>query len=152
MRTIAFILSITVAGCATQTEHPVTPSNDAHAREQRRDAGWVSVGIGSIAGVVALGTGYVMLHDQSVRSSACTNKQCTQEGLDANSQLKSIQDWNTGAWIVAAVGLGLGAFLVITNSPESDDKQDEKQKNKGQTSIGVMPNGSGATLGIGRSF
>lgn len=147
---LSLVLAGMLAGCAAPQPTPVTPSNDNHASAQRRDAGWVSIGIGSAAAAVALGTGYVMLHDKSVRSSACNaQNQCTQEGLDANSQIQSMQNWNTAAWIVALVGGGVGAFLVLTNPAES---KDEKAPPKGQTTVGVTPNGSGMTLGLGRSF
>jgi hypothetical protein len=113
----------------------------------------VSVAVGGAAGVVALGTGYVMLHDRSVRSSGCpTQGTCTQEAVDANSQLRSIQDWNTGAWVLTAVGIGVGAFLVITHPPREHDKHEPQPpadkgpagppaEQPGTTAIGVTPNG-----------
>jgi uncharacterized membrane protein len=149
MRTTIAILLLAsmLAGCAEQPT-PRTPSNDVHNDQKWRDAGWVSVAVGSAAGVVALGTGYVMLHDQSVRDSNCSNNACNQQGLDASSQLTSLVAWITGAWIVTAVGLGVGAFLVITHPPREHDKNEPQppadkgpREQPGTTAVGVTPNG-----------
>src|SRR5579872_3489065 len=47
------------------------------SRHHGRALGWISIGIGSAAGVVALGTSYYMLQDHSNRDSNCTNKVCS---------------------------------------------------------------------------
>jgi hypothetical protein len=112
-------------------------STDDEARERRsrrsaRDLAWVSLGIGATAAVVAGVTGVMMLHYQGQRSSDCDgNKVCSTDGLNANTQLSQIGPWNAAAFGVAAVGLGLGAYLMLTN--KADDGA--------HTALGVTPGG-----------
>ncbi len=151
------------AGCATQAAPPQTsgtnvemppPSakaveadkktNDAASNDNTRNTGWVVLAAGAGAGIVALGTSFVMLYDMGVRSSECNaDKQCTTRGTDANSQISSLAGWNLGAWIVAAVGIGAGAFLVLTHPKETE---------KGTTAVGVTQTGSGLGLGFRSTF
>ncbi|HEY8040388.1 MAG TPA: hypothetical protein VIF15_11370 [Polyangiaceae bacterium] len=103
-----------------------------HGRQHARTLGWISLAVGSEAAVVAVATSFVMLHDQSQRDSNCdAHKVCSQPGFDANSNLAVMGGWNAGAWVVAAVGLGVGAYLLLTNP--ADDTH--------QTAIGVSPGG-----------
>lgn len=162
MATLA-VLAATLAGCATQAAPPQTPGSNTEAvapspqakaadkkmddeasNENARNLGWISIAVGAGAGAIALGTSGVMLYDMSVRSSDCNaQKQCGTRGTDANSQIASLAGWNLGAWIVAAVGLGAGAFLVITHPKETQ---------KGTTAVGVTPNGSGLSFGVRSTF
>ena len=106
--------------------------------------GWVFIAIGAEAATVALVTSGLLLHDKGVRSSECDGqKVCSSDGLDANNRIKSLAGWNAGAYALAAVGLGVGAFLVLTN-PASDGAT--------RTAIGVGPNGSGVGLDLRRTF
>ncbi len=108
-----------------------------------REYGWISVGVGATAALVGLGTSYVMLHNKSVRDDNCdAQKVCSQAGFDANSQMNAISGVNTGAWVVAAAGLGLGAILVLSNPPD----------HRGQTVVGVAPSTSGAAVTLRSSF
>jgi hypothetical protein len=111
-------------------------------RDMARTYGWIAVGIGSLAGIVAVYTSIEMLHDKSVRDSGCNAaKACTTDGLNANADLAGASAWNIGSWVVAAAGLGAGAFLVLSNPSE------EKK-----TQVGVAPNGSGASLTLRSRF
>ena len=104
-------------------------------RQMARMWGWISIGIGGSAALVALGTSIVMLHDKSVRDDNCdASKGCTTAGLSANNELGQMVGWNIGAWAVAAVGLGVGAFLVLTNP---SDKEMGTQVGVGQTGSGT---------------
>ena len=108
-----------------------------------RTAGWITLAIGAQAAAFALGTSGILLYANGVRSSQCSDqKVCSQEGVDANSRIKSLSGWNAGAWAVAAVGLGVGAYLLISNPPDSDKR----------TAIGVGPNGSGVGLNLRSIF
>lgn len=130
---VAIALATLGTGCtAKNSPAPNTPGSTALARTY----GWTSVSLGAMAGAVALGTSAMMLHQNSVRSSNCdAQKECTQAGLNANSQLSALSGWNTGAWLFAAAGLGIGAFLLISNPP---DKGYE-----GSTAITIGPGGAG---------
>jgi hypothetical protein len=112
-------------------------------RDLARMGGWVSVSAGSLAAIVALFTSYAMLHDKSVRDSNCdATKACSSAGLSANMDLAALSGWNIGSWAVAAVGLGVGAFLVVTNPSAPDEG----------TRVGIAPTGSGAGLTVRSAF
>lgn len=117
---------------------------DEERHYNRRVAGWASLAIGSVGLAVALTTSYIMLHDQSVRSSDCPNKVCGSDGFSANTELQTLTVPNVGAWVVAAVGLGVGAFLVLSNPAP--------KKDSGSFAIGVTPNRSGMGLNLQRTF
>ncbi len=100
-------------------------------------------GVGAPAGLVAIGTSIAMLVDNSTRNSNCSAaKVCSAAGFTANSDLATLGGWNAAAWGVAAVGLGLGAYLVLTH--HADRATD--------TQVGVAPNGSGANFTLRTSF
>jgi hypothetical protein len=117
-------------------------ADERHSRHGARRLGWIFVGAGAVAGVVALGTSYYMLTDKSTRDSDCSGMVCSTAGLTANGQLRDLGPWNMAAWVIAAAGLGAGAFLLLTNPADSSQ----------QTAVGVTPNGSGAGLTLRRSF
>jgi hypothetical protein len=108
--------------------------DERDARQGRRMAGWISLGIGGSAALIALGTSIVMLRDKSNRDSGCdANKVCTAAGFTANNELGQLVGWNIGAFAVAAVGLGVGAFLILTNPSDREMG----------TQVGIAPTGSG---------
>jgi hypothetical protein len=86
----------------------------------RRTAGFVAGG----GGVVLLGVGTFFgiraLGFKSDRDRDCEPSGCSQAGLDAHA------DARTNAWIstvtmgAGAVGLGLGAFLLLTSTSRGD--------------------------------
>jgi hypothetical protein len=117
--------------------------DERDARQGRRMAGWISIGIGSSAALIALGTSIVMLHDKSVRDSDCdANKVCSPSGLTANNELGQMAGWNVGAFAVAAVGLGVGAFLILTNPSDREMG----------TQVGIAPTGSGTGFVLRSTF
>ena len=85
----------------------------------------------------------MILHDKSVRDANCnTEKICSPSGLDANQDIGLLEGWNAGAWIVAAAGLGIGAYLVLTEPADGGRS----------AAIAVGPIGSGTGLGLRSSF
>ncbi len=119
------------------------PASEHHDRQMNRALGWVAVSIGSVAGVVALGTSYLMLQAQSDRNGGCDAQHtCTQAGLDANARLGQLAGWNAGAWIVAAAGIGTGVFLLLTNPSDAALG----------TQVGLAPSGSGMGVALRRGF
>jgi hypothetical protein len=118
-------------------------TNERLEHDRARTYGWIAVGIGSVAGVVAIYTSIQMLNDKSIRDAHCNAaKACDADGFNANTDLAGASGWNIGSWVVAAAGLGAGAFLVLTNPSE---------KQKG-TQVGVAPSGSGASLTLRGAF
>lgn len=132
----------TPAATPTATAEPARPPPG-----MGRTAGWIFVAVGAEAATVALVTSVMILHDNSVRSSECNaQKACSVDGVDANNRIRSLVTWNAGAWAVAAVGLGAGAYLVLSNPRPADHAGGT------QTAIGVAPNGSGVGLDLRSSF
>jgi hypothetical protein len=122
------------AGPAGGKNQKSETADEREARQERRMAGWISLGIGGSAALIALGTSIVMLNDKSARDSNCDASQvCSPAGLAANNELGQMVGWNIGAFAVAAVGLGVGAFLVLTNPSDREMG----------TQVGVAPTGSG---------
>lgn len=141
--------SASAAPPAAQTPAPGTaPSPDvaAHDREDRqlgRTWGWAAVSIGASAGLLAIGTSVLMLEDNSTRNSNCdAQKVCNSSGLTANAQMQDLSPWNAGMWVVGIVGLGIGAYLLITHPTD---------RAMG-TQVGVAPNGSGGSFLLRGSF
>jgi hypothetical protein len=118
-------------GDAQKEQKREEQTSDRASRRTNRTLGWIAVAVGAEALVAALVTSAVMLHENDVRNSNCSNKVCTPLGLDANTQLQQLGPWNTAAYIVGAVGLGAGAFLLLTNPAEKE----------GRTEVGVAPGG-----------
>jgi hypothetical protein len=87
------------------------------AKPRSRTLGWVIGGIG-LAGVgTAAATGFLLVDKKSKVEAACPNKLCTsQDGVDQAASAKTLLVVNTTAWIVGAVGLGIGAYLVLSPS------------------------------------
>ncbi len=95
----------------------------------------------------------MMLHENSVRSSDCNaQKICSSAGADANNKIDAMAPFNAGSWIVAAAGLGVGAYLVLTNPPKSDASSTAPAPSPPTASIGVGPNGSGMGLNFRSLF
>ncbi len=115
---------------------------ERRGRHLARSVGYVSLGVGAVAGAVAIGTSVLMLGDKSDRDANCTDKVCNAEGVTANSRLADLGGWNAGAWAVAVLGAGAGAFLLLTNPADPE---------RG-TAVGVSPTGSGAGLTLRSSF
>ncbi len=131
---------------STQKDPPPTLDRPGAGNATARGMGWFSVAVGTLGAGVALTTSLLYLHKKSERDDDCNAaKVCSQDGLNANSQLPALGGWNVGAFAVAAVGLGVGAFLVITNP--AGGTGGEKQ-----TAIGVAPTGSGAGLNLRSTF
>jgi hypothetical protein len=101
---------------------PIDPhANDSRAqltaKPRPRTLGWVVGGIG-VAGVGAAAvSGLMLVNQRSKVETLCPDKSCTtQEGVDAAAMGKTLLVVNTAGWIVGAVGLGLGAYLVLSPS------------------------------------
>jgi hypothetical protein len=132
--------------CASRSRPPESAASASESSSHGHTArtfGWVSVGLGAEAAVAAVATSVIMLHDKSVRDSNCNaDKVCSPAGLDANQDIGLLSGWNAAAWILTAAGLGIGGYLVWTDSDDGEKR----------TTITVSPIGSGAGLGVRSSF
>jgi hypothetical protein len=125
----------------TRTEHD-QPNSEHESRQMNRALGWVLIGVGAEGAILATVTSFMMLHQNSVRSDSCADKVCSAAGITANGTLHSLAPWNAAAWGVAAVGTGVGLFLLLTNP--SDKAL--------HTEVGVAPTGSGSGLLLRGAF
>jgi hypothetical protein len=139
---------VAYAASETQPVPEPTPAttkvpNDARGDEAMpRALGWFSVGLGVSSAIVAVGTSIMMVSEASTRGNDCSGKLCSSAGITANNQLQGLAGWNAASYVVAAAGIGIGAYLLITN-PANAEKQ---------TAIGVAPTSSGAGLVLRSTF
>jgi hypothetical protein len=84
-----------------------------------RTLGFVVGGIG-VAGVgAAVASGLMLVNTRKTVETNCTaDKVCTAQGIDAASTGKKLLVVNTVGWVVGALGLGFGAYFVLS-SPKS---------------------------------
>jgi hypothetical protein len=145
---VAICMATTVgaAGCAARGRPPQDPSDSPRSRstsDSTRTYGWVVLGAGGSATILAVGTSILMLHDKGVRDSNCNaDKVCALAGFNANEDLKYTAGWNAGAWIAAAAGLGVGSVLILSTTDGAGRRSD----------VAVKPVGSGVGLGVGSTF
>jgi hypothetical protein len=83
-----------------------------------RTAGWIMGGIGvaglavgSVAGILTLG------HKSTVDDNCDANKVCNPTGYDAAQSGKTLGLITTTGLVVGAVGLGLGAYFLLSSGP-----------------------------------
>ena len=86
-----------------------------------RTIGWIALGTGAAGFAVAGITGLMLLGQRSTVQSHCdiAKRECDQEGLDAASSGSTLLPINAVAWIIGAVGVGIGGVLLLTSSSSS---------------------------------
>jgi hypothetical protein len=127
---------------AAETSPEQEPKNDHASRQMNRVWGWVALSVGAEGALLATITSFMMLHESSVRNGDCSDKVCSLDGITANTKLGDLAGWNVAGWAVAVVGVGTGAFLLLTNPSD---------KALG-TQVGVGPTASGSGLLLRGSF
>ncbi|MEO7109850.1 MAG: hypothetical protein ABI183_05390 [Polyangiaceae bacterium] len=148
----------TSAGASTTTAENQPASETGNSNKTTRYAGWIVFAVGAQSAVIAAATSILMLHYDSVRSDDCNaQKVCSADGLQANTKLGEAGGFNAASWIVAAAGLGVGTYLVLTNPPSSDGSAKSSSKPAPSppppsAAIGVGPNGSGMGLNFRSQF
>jgi hypothetical protein len=143
-------------GIAEEQADPGTPAKNAvgaddtdesraerHSRQTRRTLGWIGIAIGVEAAAVAVATSFMLLHEKNVLDDNCdAQKACSAPGLNSKAVIQETVPWNTTSWIVAAVGLGGGTILLLTNQTDSGKT----------TAVTVSPTLAGASFGVRSSF
>lgn len=82
---------------------------------RRKTLGWILAGVGAGSGVAAVVTSVLLIHDKNVVDSNCPNKACVnQTGLDAATSGKTLAVVNAVTFAGAALGLGFGAYFVLS--------------------------------------
>ena len=94
----------------------------------RRTLGFVFGGIGLAGLAAATVTGIMLLDDKSTADERCkpscvtSTGEIDQEGVDAVQRGKTLLPINAIAWGVGIVGLGAGAFFVLTSGKKTPPK------------------------------
>jgi hypothetical protein len=105
-------LAVTVPPLEVSKARVITVTRESSS--PRRTAGYIVGGVG-IAGVVAATvTGIMILGDRATARQEC-NPKCTQDGVDAVSEGKTLSTINAVAWGVSALGVGVGAYLILSS-------------------------------------
>jgi hypothetical protein len=173
--TCAFLSATLVIGCADNTPPPQTaadtsanansnvspdaslsspkeakaPSEHGDSNKTVRYAGWIVVAVGAQAAIFAVATSFLMLHENSERSSDCNaQKICTADGIDANTKLGETSAFNAVSWVVAAAGIGVGTYLVLTNPPSADGSKPSSASSKPSPSAAIGVGSTGAGMGL----
>jgi len=108
-----------------------------------RAYGWIGIAIGAEAAIAAAATSAAVLDYKSTRDSGCNaQKVCSADGLSANSQIGSLVGVNAAAWVLAAAGLGVGSYLLLTHPLDKER----------HTSITLAPSGTTAGVGLSGTF
>jgi hypothetical protein len=89
----------------------------AGAGTRSRTLGWVVGGVGVVGIGVGAATSVILSGKKSTVETECPNNVCTPAGLDAANSGKSLLVVNAVAWAVGAVGLGVGAYLLLAPGP-----------------------------------
>ncbi|MFO0659473.1 MAG: tetratricopeptide repeat protein [Polyangiaceae bacterium] len=109
----------------------------------RRPIGFVVGGVG-LASLVGAGiTGAVLMGNRATVQDHCNSstKQCDAQGIDASKTGKTLAPVNAALWGVGLVGVGLGAYLVITGGPSGPS-----------TAVGANAIPGGASVGVTGRF
>jgi len=153
-RWLAVSLVLASGGCAARPAGPPgspqgeTAAAPADAENESdptvaRGFGWLGIAVGAEGAIAATATSIAILDYKSTRDSGCNaQKVCSADGLNANGQIASLVGWNAGSWVVAAAGLGIGSYLLLTHPLEKTRP----------LAITLAPSGTTAGLGLGGSF
>jgi hypothetical protein len=78
--------------------------------------GWALIGAGALGLGTAMASGFLVSDKRSTVQDDCPGNVCrTTAGLDAAAAGRTLLVVNSVAWIVGAVGLGAGAYLVLAD-------------------------------------
>ncbi|HVR21343.1 MAG TPA: hypothetical protein VMS65_16635 [Polyangiaceae bacterium] len=80
----------------------------------QRTLGWVVGGVGLAGLTVSLVTGMMVLDKKSTVDDECTDDVCSSKGDEAASSGRTLSTVSTAAFVVGAVGLGVGTYLLLS--------------------------------------
>ncbi len=84
-----------------------------------RTLGWILGGVGVVGVGTAVATGLMLVNTKKTVSDNCTaDKACNPQGVDAAATGRKLLIANTAGWAVGALGLGFGAYFVLS-APKS---------------------------------
>jgi tetratricopeptide (TPR) repeat protein len=95
-------------------------ASGAEIRARSRNLGWVLGGVGVLGLGTAVLTSVLLANAKSLVEADCPNKMCrTSAGVEAAGSGETLLVVNGAAWIVGGLGLGVGAYLILTNGTPS---------------------------------
>jgi hypothetical protein len=97
-------------GPALQDERPAS---------SQRTAGWVSVGLGAAGVAVGSASGLVAWSKKGDLEAECPNRTCPPNAWSDNATYDRWRKVSTVGFAVGSVALGLGTFLLLTDSSKS---------------------------------
>jgi hypothetical protein len=111
------------ASGAAMAATPASADGERAARKKdTRTIGWIiggvgvaGLGVGAVAGGLALGK-------KSITDKECNSatQVCTQKGKDAASAGRTLALVSTVGWIAGALGVGAGAYFILTSGPHGE--------------------------------
>lgn len=104
--------------------------------------GYVLGGVGVLGVGAGVVTGLMVADRQQTVDDNCSGSRCSQAGLDAASEGRTLLIANAVAWAVGVVGLGAGAYLVLSHDGSGAPTQ----------RVGVASLPGGAALSLSGSF
>jgi len=129
------------AGAANTT----APGQESSSGFGRKQLGFVIGGVGVVGLGVGLTTGLMALGKKSTTDSQCVDalQRCSPEGHDAASAGRTLAAVSTVGWIVGALGVGAGAYLILSSGSD---------KGGSSTALETRVVPGGAALAIRRRF
>lgn len=92
---------------------------DERPASSQRTAGWVSVGLGAAGIAVGSASGLVAWSKKSDLENQCPNRTCPPNAWSDNATYDRWRKVSTVGFAVGSVALGLGTFLLLTDSNKS---------------------------------
>jgi len=120
------------------------PNRERPTSSNKRTLGFVIGGVG-IAGLgVGAVAGVAMLSKKHAVDDNChPDKSCNAAGVDAAHSAHTLQVVSNIGWVAGVLGLGAGAYLVLTSGGSSEQPS---------TTLALSPNNAGAQFSVARSF
>lgn len=100
---------------------PVPPGIDVRPRSShRRRAGWITLGASAVVGLTGVAFGYVAWSSYNDADAACpTHRGCSEQTLALDARAGRAAIVTDLAFGLAAIGAGIGTYLVITERRET---------------------------------
>jgi len=126
------------AATRAQAPTPTATSDTASRGTDTKTLGFVLGGVGIAGLAVGAVAGVMVLGKKSTADENCPNKVCNQKGMDAVDEAVTLRTVSNVGWIVGALGVGAGAYFVLTSGGGA------------KTSVGAAPLPAGGRLCVTR--
>ena len=98
--------------------------------------GVVGLGVGTVAGVMALGKKH------TVDAQCQSDKSCSSAGVSAAKSGRTLELMSNVGWVVGAAALGAGAYFLLSGGTSAEPA----------TSVALATTPAGGQLSVSRSF